>query len=71
MSVVVARVRCAGQLAGYGGRVVRLEDEADAISHESVHNLARETNAQDLACVIYTSGSTGVLKGVPVEHGAP
>ncbi|HWK88949.1 MAG TPA: amino acid adenylation domain-containing protein, partial [Longimicrobium sp.] len=56
-------------LAGFPGRVVSLEGDADAIAAESANALDVRVHPAQLAYVIYTSGSTGRSKGVAVQHG--
>ncbi|MFC8989985.1 amino acid adenylation domain-containing protein [Streptomyces sp. NPDC056956] len=50
------------------GRVVLLDEEAEAIAAESAEPLGTLLDPGQLAYVIYTSGSTGRPKGVGVPH---
>ncbi|MER8067276.1 amino acid adenylation domain-containing protein [Streptomyces sp. NPDC094034] len=50
------------------GRVVLLDQEAEAIAAESAEPLGTLLDPGQLAYVIYTSGSTGRPKGVAVPH---
>ena len=49
-------------------RVVALDAEKDAISHQSTESPKVAPEMDDLAYVIYTSGSTGRPKGVEITH---
>ncbi|HKG20385.1 MAG TPA: amino acid adenylation domain-containing protein [Blastocatellia bacterium] len=49
-------------------RTIYLDEERDALAHESGENLRKIVSPECLAYVIFTSGSTGEPKGVGVEH---
>ncbi len=49
-------------------RVVRLDDEREAVAGQSASSPDAVVRAENLAYVIYTSGSTGRPKGVAVTH---
>ncbi|HEX2209622.1 MAG TPA: amino acid adenylation domain-containing protein, partial [Longimicrobium sp.] len=51
-----------------GVRVVRVDEDADAIAAESAADLPDRSTPRSLAYVVYTSGSTGTPKGVAVDH---
>jgi len=55
---------------GYGGTIVCLDRDWQAIAQESEENPPHRTTADNLAYVVYTSGSTGTPKGVAVPHRA-
>jgi amino acid adenylation domain-containing protein/thioester reductase-like protein len=57
-------------LSGQGARLVRLDEDAEAIKQHSAENPTSGARADDLAYVIYTSGSTGRPKGVQITHGS-
>ncbi|HEX2080216.1 MAG TPA: amino acid adenylation domain-containing protein, partial [Longimicrobium sp.] len=66
--VVAERRTRASVLASYGGTVVLLDDDAEAIAREDAAALEVEHHPERLAYLIYTSGSTGRPKGVAIEH---
>jgi amino acid adenylation domain-containing protein len=67
--VLVSERALAGRLAGFGGCVVRLDEQAEAIgAGPALPGVA--VTAASLAYVIYTSGSTGRPKGVMISHGS-
>jgi len=51
-----------------GVRILRLDEEQSAFSHESRQDLVDVATPDNLAYVIYTSGSTGLPKGVGIAH---
>jgi len=57
-------------LAAFGGPVVSLHADREAIGAEDAGNLPIDADPLSLAYVIYTSGSTGTPKGVGVPHRA-
>lgn len=57
-------------LARPGVEAIFLDTDWEAISEESVENLAPRVAPDNLAYVIYTSGSTGKPKGVQISHRA-
>ena len=56
------------RLAGFGGALVRLDTDAEAISARPQEAPESGAGPQSLAYVIYTSGSTGTPRGVLLEH---
>jgi non-ribosomal peptide synthetase-like protein len=57
--------------AEFGGAVVSVDADRDAIAAQMPTRLAREesrVSSRDLCYIIYTSGSTGRPKGVMIEH---
>jgi amino acid adenylation domain-containing protein len=66
--VLVTQEGLLGRLPEYGGRVVCLDREGEAIEVCSSERPVIQTGPEDLAYVIYTSGSTGRPKGVEVPH---
>src|SRR5436309_5230942 len=60
--------RVAERLSRGAGRVIRLDEEADAIARESATSPAPGARPENLAYIIYTSGSTGRPKGTLLEH---
>jgi amino acid adenylation domain-containing protein len=54
----------------FGGVVVCLDADAEAIAAQEADDLSVDVGADDLAYVIYTSGSTGRPKGAAIRHGA-
>jgi amino acid adenylation domain-containing protein len=67
-SLAVSNTVLAGRIAGFRGRVVTLDGEADAISATPPTAPVVSVSPRNLAYVIYTSGSTGTPKGVLLEH---
>jgi non-ribosomal peptide synthetase-like protein len=70
-SALVTIAQLAGRHAGFGGAVIRVDADRDAIDAESSSRLPRGeigVSPRDLCYVIYTSGSTGRPKGVMIEH---
>ena len=55
-------------LPHYGGKVLCIDADWDAIASESGQNVPSEATPENLAYVLYTSGSTGNPKGVMVCH---
>jgi amino acid adenylation domain-containing protein len=68
VSLMVTRRPLLARLPFFGGAVVRLDADADAIACHSGKNLDVPLGAEDPAYVVYTSGSTGRPKGVVVPH---
>jgi amino acid adenylation domain-containing protein len=67
---LIARGRGDAPLPEYGGRVIAIDEEREAIERLDASDLAPLATPGSLAYVIYTSGSTGKPKGVCVEHRA-
>jgi amino acid adenylation domain-containing protein len=67
-TLVVSSAALAERVAGFGGRVVRLDADAEAISARPDAAPEVPVSPRGLAYVIYTSGSTGAPKGVLLEH---
>jgi amino acid adenylation domain-containing protein len=68
--VVLTRDRFQPILAGWPGRVVRLDADWPEIAGEGSDPPGSRARPDQLAYVIYTSGSTGRPKGVEIPHGA-
>lgn len=49
-------------------KIVRLDQDREAIAQRSLENLSSSVQPSHLAYVIYTSGSTGRTKGVEIQH---
>src|SRR5438034_3371480 len=68
---LVTTADLAGRYEAFGGVVVRVDADRDALAVESPARLPRGevgVGPRDLCYVIYTSGSTGRPKGVMIEH---
>jgi amino acid adenylation domain-containing protein len=57
-------------LSDYPGRVIRLDEDGQALAGEPAENPATRVHSDNLAYVMYTSGSTGRPKGVMICHRA-
>ena len=68
LKVVVTSAAVWAGLGSSGERVVRVDEEREAIGNESRENAAVGSEGENLAYVIYTSGSTGTPKGVQLEQ---
>jgi amino acid adenylation domain-containing protein len=66
--VLLTQRRLAGSLPDYGGQVVCLDGDLEAVAGAREENPVSGATPANLAYVIYTSGSTGRPKGVAVEH---
>ena len=66
--LLVTQKALCGDLPGFAGAVILLEDQGWQTN--PVDNLAIAVRPEDLAYLIYTSGSTGRPKGVEVPRGA-
>ncbi|HEX2202458.1 MAG TPA: amino acid adenylation domain-containing protein [Longimicrobium sp.] len=67
-AALVVRDAIPEALADFGGAVVSLAADRDALAAESGEDVESATTAESLAYVIYTSGSTGTPKGVMAPH---
>ncbi len=67
-ALAVSNNALAERLAGFGGALVRLDADAEAISIRPDGAPESGAGPQSLAYVIYTSGSTGTPRGVLLEH---
>ena len=68
---LVTTADLAGRYEAFGGVVVRVDADRDALAVESPARLPRGevgVGPRDLCYVIYTSGSTGRPKGVGISH---
>ncbi len=70
IAVVLTQADYVASLQTSKTKVIRLEQEWDAIARELDANLETSCQSDQLAYVIYTSGSTGTPKGVMVPHRA-
>ncbi|MBI3145869.1 MAG: amino acid adenylation domain-containing protein [Pseudogulbenkiania sp.] len=69
--VLLTSAELAQQYAAFGGTVVVLDAEREAIAAQSPERLPADTiglTTHDLCYIIYTSGSTGCPQGVMVAH---
>jgi amino acid adenylation domain-containing protein len=67
-SLLVTRSDLLDALPAFGGEVVRLDADGDAVAGERDDVPVSGVGVHNAAYVIYTSGSTGLPKGVVVEH---
>jgi amino acid adenylation domain-containing protein len=67
-AVLLAEEAWVDRLSEYGGRVVFLGENLEAVARESDRNLKYRGSVDSLAYVLYTSGSTGRPKGVTITH---
>ncbi len=68
---LVTTASLAARHGAFGGPVLRVDADHEAIEAESPARLTRDVitvGSRDLCYVIYTSGSTGRPKGVMIEH---
>ncbi|HKQ06381.1 MAG TPA: non-ribosomal peptide synthetase [Blastocatellia bacterium] len=72
-SILLTHSALAGQLPGFAGTLIRLDDAEDELAAESEHNLslvASPTSPDNLMGLLYTSGSTGKPKATMITgHG--
>ena len=68
VTVVLTQARWTDKLTEYGGKVVCLDTDWDAVAGQPNINPEHGTTPESLAYVIYTSGSTGIPKGVLISH---
>jgi len=68
VAALVTHAQTSSRFSSYGGCIVDLDVEANAISAAAGENLDVEVGPDDVAYVIYTSGSTGRPKGVMGLH---
>jgi len=66
--IVLTQQHLSDKLRDYDGRIVRLDQDWDAIAAQPTDALDCQVQPGNLAYVIYTSGSTGTPKGVQVTH---
>ncbi|HEX2187808.1 MAG TPA: amino acid adenylation domain-containing protein [Longimicrobiaceae bacterium] len=69
-AVLVSRAALRDRLPAFGGAVVLLDRDRDAIAREPDHVSSSGVGPENAAYLVYTSGSTGAPKGVVVEHRA-
>jgi amino acid adenylation domain-containing protein len=68
--VVLTRSGLTAGLPARGARIVRVDEEAEALAAGPLHAPPGAPHPESAAYVLYTSGSTGRPKGVVVSHGA-
>ncbi|MFP5261579.1 MAG: amino acid adenylation domain-containing protein [Blastocatellia bacterium] len=68
VKVVLTHSDLAGRVPQFGGEILCLNREREAIGTQSEDNPESLVTADNLAYTIYTSGSTGRPKGVAIEH---
>ena len=66
--VLITQQHLVDRLPAFGGTIVSVDADADAIAERPDTNLDHAAAPEDLAYVMYTSGSTGTPKGVGVTH---
>jgi amino acid adenylation domain-containing protein/non-ribosomal peptide synthase protein (TIGR01720 family) len=69
-SILVTQSRLSERLPQHSGRIVYLDNEAEAIALQSAENPENLSRSSDVAYLIYTSGTTGKPKAVMVEQGS-
>ncbi|MET0399627.1 MAG: amino acid adenylation domain-containing protein, partial [Longimicrobiaceae bacterium] len=67
-SLLISQGDLVDALPAFGGAVVRLDADREAIAAEPGESPGSGVDVRSAAYVIYTSGSTGRPKGVVVEH---
>ncbi|HLL45482.1 MAG TPA: amino acid adenylation domain-containing protein, partial [Longimicrobiaceae bacterium] len=67
-SLLLSHSHLLEKLPTFGGEVVRLDADREAIAAQPREAPLSGVNLRNAAYVIYTSGSTGTPKGVVVEH---
>ncbi|MDF5724715.1 MAG: amino acid adenylation domain-containing protein [Rhizonema sp. PD37] len=70
VSVLLSQQKLIAELPIHSSRVVCLDANWEAISHQPTENLNCQVEPGNLAYIIYTSGSTGTPKGVMIQHQA-
>lgn len=70
-TVLLTQERLVENLPEYGGRVVWMDKDSEAIVQQSNENPVSGITSDNVAYVIYTSGSTGKPKGVVITHRSP
>ncbi|WP_223278137.1 non-ribosomal peptide synthetase [Nostoc sp. 'Peltigera membranacea cyanobiont' 232] len=70
VSVLLSQQKLIAELPIHPSRVVCLDANWEAISHQATKNLNCQVEPGNLAYIIYTSGSTGKPKGVMIQHQA-
>jgi amino acid adenylation domain-containing protein len=68
LNVLVTQRALWAKFSDFGGKLVSLDLDREAICRESTENESAGVTGEDLAYVIYTSGSTGKPKGVEISH---
>ncbi len=68
VKLLITHSELAASVPDWGGNLIILEKEADALAKESTANPPTITSRDNAAYVIFTSGSTGRPKGVIVTH---
>jgi len=70
LAFLLSSQRLAGRIPASSARVIRMDEDWQAIAPESFCNLDKQAGGDSAAYVIYTSGSTGNPKGVIASHKA-
>jgi amino acid adenylation domain-containing protein/thioester reductase-like protein len=68
VSLILTQKHLVGSLLADQTRVICLDTKQETISLYPQHNLAIDSQPDQLAYIIYTSGSTGKPKGVQIVH---
>ena len=69
--IVLTQTSLAGELTGFAGEIICLDDDWAKIALEPETNPITQVTRENLAYVLFTSGSTGRPKGVALEHRTP